>query len=295
MKNSVKKVFLSSVMVLGVVSPIHTQIVHAETAVQSATVILNDENAEVIGNTEITLVSGKETIKAMTDTQGKATFNNVKSNVMYKIYVSGIEMTNAYAKSGQDVRVSIERAQLEQAKQHGVMFNAYVINNKYQYVKNQNVKLIDITSGRKVYAQKKTNKYGKVSFTKLPVARNFAVYINGINQGYTIRGTEGTKLENTFYVNKKGAYKYNIATQPAKVVVVDENGEVLKNQKVDLYRGTLKVRSQKTKSNGSAQFTNKITVGTHYNIYVNNKKIENKFVRSGEITYVYLTAKEIRK
>ncbi|WP_414045755.1 hypothetical protein ACMGE5_05185 [Macrococcus equi] len=240
-------------------------------------------------------MNGNDTIKAVTDAQGKATFNNVKSNVMYKIYVSGIEMKNAYAKSGQDVRVSVELAQLEQAKQQGVTFNAYVINNKYQYVKNQNVKLIDITSGRKVFAQKKTNQYGKASFTKLPVERNFAVYINGINQGYTIRGVEGTTLNNTFYVNKKGAYKYNVATQPAKVVVVDENAQELKNQKVDLYRGTEKVRSQKTKSNGSAQFTNKITVGTQYNIYVNNKKIANKFVRSGETTYVYLTAKEIRK
>ncbi|MCU7557872.1 hypothetical protein [Macrococcus capreoli] len=177
----------------------------------------------------------------------------------------------------------------------GVTFNAYVINNQYQYVKNQVVKLVDITKGTKVYAVKKTDKFGKVTFTQLPAERNFAVYVNGVNQGYTIRGSEGTQFATTFYVNKKGAYQYNVPTQPATVNVVNEDGEAVKGQTVDIYRGKVKVQTVKTNEKGKAVFTKNITVGTYYDVYVNGKKINNNFVRSGESSYVYLKLSEIIK
>ena len=155
MKQSLSKVVLSSAVLMGLAAPAAAPVVQAETVTANATVIVNNEKGEVVKNEAIKLVNSKTVIKAMTDAEGKAVIPGLTAGMHYKILVAGIEMTNAYAQTGQSVRVYVDSAALAKAKAQGVTFNAYVINNQYQYVKGQSVRLVDITTGRKVYATKK--------------------------------------------------------------------------------------------------------------------------------------------
>lgn len=295
MKIQFAKIMLSSSMLFAAVTPVFAVETHAAQSTDSSINVSNEEG-QPVQNVRVSLMSGnKEVNYAMTDKEGNVHFDNV-SNELYTVQVEGMPIANSYFRAGNNLNIAVDQAQLNQRKAQKVTFNAYVINNRYEYVKKQKVEIKDI-SGRKnkTIATAMTDKKGHVMFKKLPVERSLAVYINGKNQGYTIRGEEGTILSNTFYVNKKGAGMYDVETQAATIYTVDENDQAIAGQKVELYRGKVKVRKGITNKQGKISFKKYITVGTSYDIYVNGKKMPHKFAMSGTKSYVYLTGKEMKK
>ncbi|UTH13880.1 LPXTG cell wall anchor domain-containing protein [Macrococcus equipercicus] len=225
--------------------------------------------------------------EAVTAENGKLVFSdNLTVGTLYDIYLNGEKLANKFVKSGATEYVYGTPAVKE--KVAGATFTAHVINKDMQNVANQKVDLYDITESDVFYKSMTTDANGNVVFD-VPAGRNFAVYVNGVNQGYTLRGVEGSKLENTFFVDTKGDGKYNAETQPATVIVVDENNNPLAGQKVALYRGGVKVAEAVTAENGKLVFSDNLTVGTLYDIYLNGERLPNKFVKSGATEYVYGT------
>ncbi|WP_414047410.1 hypothetical protein ACMGE7_12130 [Macrococcus equi] len=296
MKKSISKLTISSALLFSAVAPLLTSQAQAEETMSQTTVTVTNENGESVSSVKVELFNnGKKVAESMSDANGNAIFTNLPDKVYLDAKVEGINIPNNKVQKGTDSRVYVESSELAAKKTHGVTFKAYILNEKYQFVKGKKVKLVDITNKRIDYATKTVGNSGIATFKNLPAEHNFAVFIDGKNQGYTIRGIEGSVFERTFFVKGKGTGKYNIPTKPAVVKVIDENGQPLKKQKVELYRGKNKVRQSFTKNDGTASFINKITVGTYYDVYVNNKKINNKFAASGENEIVYLLSREIRK
>ncbi|RXK17842.1 hypothetical protein [Macrococcus sp. DPC7161] len=292
MTSKISKIVLSTGLVFSAVTPIATIQTHAEET-QMAKVFVNNEDAESIANVKVSLLlNGKTVATSKTDAQGMAAFSEkLKSKTDYEIQVEGIKMTNANIRIGREVRVSVDSNQLKEQMKKGITFKAYVINDKYEYVKNQKVTIKAISGKRQTLKTVKTNSKGLAQFTKLPEQRSMTVYLNGEKTGYNLRGIEGSQFAYTFYVNKKGKGKYDVKTKGAKVTVIDENDNPLNKQKVEIYRGKTKVRTGYTSKDGHVSFYKYITVGTMYNIKVNGKMIPNKFTKSGANEFVYVASK----
>ncbi|UTH13879.1 hypothetical protein [Macrococcus equipercicus] len=203
------KVVLSTALLLGGVEVVAAQ--HASAATNSVMSYVNvrDEEGLNANGAHVVLFDGdKQVASAVTDSNGRASFDALEDNKIYRIEVEGVKISNAYFKKGNDLNVAVLREALPSApavvaNTAGATFTAHVINKDMQNVANQKVDLYDITAGAVFYKSMMTAADGNVVFD-VPAGRNFAVYVNGVNQGYTLRGVEGSKLENTFLSTRKG-------------------------------------------------------------------------------------------
>ncbi|ARQ07741.1 LysM domain protein [Macrococcoides canis] len=290
MKFKTGHIALSSILLFGGIETMALDTAHAAQENSKSMITVSDEEGVVVKNATVTILSGETPVaSSTTDESGQAMFNNLQNDKTYHVEVNGARISNAYFRQGDNLYISVLREEVNQAKSAGATFTAHVINKSMQNVADQKVELYDITEGKVFYKAMTTDANGNVMFEGLPAARNFAVYVNGVNQGYTVRGVEGSKLENTFFVDAQGEGHYDAATAPATVFVVDENDNPLAGQTIALYHGDVKVGEAMTLENGKLVFGDNLTAGTHYDIYLNGEKLPNKFVKSGDTVYVYST------
>ncbi|MGT2686133.1 MSCRAMM family protein [Streptococcus porcinus] len=188
----------------------------------------------------------------------------------YSYYLAG-------TKYGETIPGSSRTIYLDDSKsQNSFTFTATILGQEGKLVSGKTVELYDITDGQAVkVASKVTTKDGQAVFSDLPVSRNYSVYIDGQNQGYTVRTSQaGSGMAAAFYVNAKRDQTPTYTNIPLTLTVRNQEGQGIANQSVALYnkQGQL-IANMTSDSEGKVVFTDKLMQGTFYTVRINNFKM----------------------
>ncbi|VTS30904.1 cell wall surface anchor family protein [Streptococcus porcinus] len=215
--------------------------------------------------------SGNLIEKLTSDANGLVHFTQkLMEGTYYSYYLAG-------TKYGETIPGSSRTIYLDDSKsQDSFTFTATILGQEGKLVSGKTVELYDITDGRAVkVASKVTAKAGQAVFSDLPISRNYSVYIDGQNQGYTVRTSQaGSSMAAAFYIKAKGDQTPIYTNIPLTLTVRDQEGQGIANQSVTLYnkQGQL-IANMTSDSEGKVVFTDKLMRGTFYTVRVNDFKM----------------------
>lgn len=178
----------------------------------------------------------------------------------------------------------------------GFNFSVMTVDNNEKFVSDKAIQNFDITDGSpKLLNELKTDSNGKANFSNLPLNRNLAISVDGINQGYTLRPSEADSNKSAvFTVDGKDEELVDYSKENILVTVRDEEGEPLPNQNVQFKKADRTIVFEgKTDEKSQVIANDKLMDSNFYHVFVNGTKLRELTPRND--VSIYLNADQIDK
>lgn len=178
----------------------------------------------------------------------------------------------------------------------GFNFSVMTVDNNEKFVSDKAIQNFDITDGSpKLLNELKTDSNGKANFSNLPLNRNLAISVDGINQGYTLRPSEADSNKSAvFTVDGKDEELVDYSKENILVTVRDEEGEPLPNQNVQFKKADRTIVFEgKTDEKSQVIANDKLMDSNFYHVFINGTKLRELTPRND--VSIYLNADQIDK